>query len=253
MEYVMRKIDINCDMGESYGRFVIGNDAGIMPYISSCNIACGFHGGDPTTIWKTIHLAMDHQVKIGAHPSYPDLSGFGRRTMQMKQEDLKASIIYQVAALYTMVIKTGGKLHHVKVHGSLYNDAVGNEEIAMTILEAVQVIDPELIVFTLPESKFYNLGTQQGMHMWGEAFADRRYKEDGTLVSRRDEGAVIQNADKAANQVLEMVEHNTLTAINGKKIPIQPDTICIHGDTQGAVSIATTIHQKLHDAGIQVA
>ncbi len=253
MEHVMRKIDINCDMGESYGRFTIGNDASIMPFISSCNIACGFHGGDPTTIWHTIHLAIDHQVKIGAHPSYPDLSGFGRRTMQMKLEDLKTSIIYQVAALYTMVKKSGGRLHHVKVHGALYNDAIRNEEIAMTILEAIQFIDPELVVFTLPGSIFYDLGIQQGMSMWGEAFADRRYHEDGTLVDRNNEGAVIYDAEKAANQVLEMVVHNTLTTLKGKKISIHPDTICIHGDTQGAVNIATIIYQKLHDAGIQVA
>lgn len=254
MEYVMRRqIDINCDMGESYGRFVVGNDAAMMPYISSCNIACGFHAGDPTTILDTIHLAIDHQIKIGAHPSYPDLSGFGRRTMHMKTKDLKASIIFQVAALYTMAAKAGSRLHHVKVHGALYNDAANNIDIASVVLEAVKYVDPELVVFTLPGSKFYSLGMEQGVNMWGEAFADRRYNEDGTLVSRSVEGAVIHDSDKAASQVMSIVKHETVTSISGQKIPIYADTICVHGDTRGAINIASNIHQKLQHAGIQMA
>lgn len=236
------KIDINCDMGESYGRFQIGNDAEIMPYIDSCNIACGMHGGDPMTILKTISLAVEMNKKIGAHPSYPDLEGFGRRSMTIPMDELKAIIIFQIASLYTLVEKAGSKLNHVKVHGALYNDAAEDEKLADCVLDAVGYIDTGLGIYTFPDSAMSRKGNELGLNIIHEAFADRRYTDDLRLQSRTIPGAVIDDPRLAAQQVKDIVSDNKVTTVNGIVAPLHAQTICIHGDSPSALGIAKAVH-----------
>lgn len=240
-----RHIDINCDMGESYGRFQIGNDREIMPYIDSCNIACGMHGGDPKTILETISAAVDMGKKIGAHPSYPDHLGFGRRSMDLPFEELRAIIIFQVASLYTLVEKSGSELNHVKVHGALYNDAARNEELSECVLQAITYIDPGLGIFTLPDSAMSKLGKVKGLNIIHEAFADRRYMDDLSLQSRSIPGAVIDDPQQAADQALNIAIHKKVTTVSGKQMPLHAETLCIHGDTPTSVEIAKSIHHIL--------
>jgi UPF0271 protein len=246
------KIDINCDMGESYGRFRVGSDEAIMPYISSCNIACGMHGGDPATIIKTIETAIAHNKKIGAHPSYPDLMGFGRRSMGISRSDLYAAVAFQIASLYTLVEKAGGKLHHVKVHGALYNDAAINPALAGPILDAIKYIDSGLVIFTLPDSILSKTAKERGMKVMHEAFADRRYNDDLSLQSRTIQGAVISDPVIAVKQVMGMVKRKEVITVSGEVKKIQAATICVHGDTKGAVDIAKSIHNSLTQERITI-
>ena len=241
-----RHININCDMAETYGRFQIGNDKEIMPYIDSCNIACGMHGGDPKTILETIAVAVDMGKKIGAHPSYPDHLGFGRRSMDLPFDELRAIIIFQVASIYTLVDKTGSKLNHVKVHGALYNDTARNEELSDCILEAIVFIDPALEIFTLPDSAMSKRGKVKGLNIIHEAFADRRYMDDLSLQSRSIPGAVIGDPLQAADQAQNIAIHKQVTTVSGKQVPLHAETLCIHGDTPSAIDIAKSIHLILN-------
>jgi len=248
----MKKVDLNCDMGESYGRFKIGTDQEVMPYISSCNIACGFHGGDPHTIQKTIELALDHGVSIGAHPSFPDLMGFGRRIMDVGAKELKALMIYQIAALKGMTEALGGKLTHVKPHGALYNMAAKEESLAKVIMEAVKIVDPKLKYFGPSMSNLAILAGRLGLSYVHEVFSDRRYNENLSLVSRKQSRALIEKEEHIWAQVEKMVLHEQVLTVNGKIKNIKAETICIHGDKANAGQIAKMLHRKLLGAGVEI-
>jgi UPF0271 protein len=244
------EIDINCDMGESYGRFKIGDDENIFPFITSCNIACGFHGGDPVTIEKTIEFAIQNNVNIGAHPSYPDLSGFGRRKMDLKKDELKSLIKYQVSALKGLAESRGATLSYVKPHGALYNSMAGNELETKTVIEAIQEIDSSLYLMGLAGSLVEEIANQKKIYFVAEAFADRRYEKDGTLMSRQKEGSVIDDPKEAAEQVLSIVMHQKVKSLDGITIPLKAQSICIHGDNPAAVVILSTLNKRFEENNI---
>jgi len=235
------KIDLNCDMGESYGDNIVGNDEAVMPYITSANIACGFHGGDPLTIEKTIRLALKYGVAIGAHPGYNDLKNFGRQPMILSPDELRASILYQVGALKSMTETLGGKLRHVKPHGAMYNSAASDFDMAMVIAKAVRDIDSSLILVGLSQSELINAAKKVGLAHASEVFADRAYNDDGSLVSRNLPGAVIHDTKVMIDRVIRMVKESVVETVNGKIIPIQADTICVHGDNAVAVEFCAAI------------
>lgn len=247
----MKSIDINCDMGESYGNFSIGNDAAIFPHITSSNIACGMHAGDPYQIEKTIDLALRHAVQIGAHPGYPDLQGFGRRVIPMKREELTAYIKYQVAALKGMVESAGGRLTYVKPHGALYNEMAANASEAETVIAGIKAIDPSLSIMGLAGSHVQQIAAEAGMTFIAEAFADRRYEANGKLRSRLKENAVISSAEEAASQVVAICLKNQTKTLSGEPVHIKAQSFCIHGDNPAAVDILTAITKQLAAAGIE--
>ena len=243
-------IDINCDMGESFGNFIVGNDEAIMPYITSANIACGFHGGDPWHMEKTIRLAIEHKVKIGAHPSYPDLNGFGRRKMDIPKAELKAILKYQIAAIKGMAESMGTKIHYVKPHGALYNTAATEEKEALAIIEAVKEIDDSLYLMGFAGSDFQEHAKKSGLKFIAEAFADRKYTADGKLMSRKLKGASINSDKEAVNQMIAIMLRNTLETEDGTELEIVADSICIHGDNKNAIKILTAMNDKLSSMGI---
>jgi len=224
-------------MGESYGNFKVGQDALIFPYINSCNIACGFHGGDPLTIENTIVNAIKYDLRIGAHPSYPDLAGFGRREMKIPRKELFSIIKYQVAALKGMVKSKGGKLSYVKPHGALYNKMATDLEEAKTVIYAIKEIDPRLSLMGLANTFLANISKELHIEFIPEAFADRRYNSDGTLVSRGLEGAVIEEPEAVLKQVKSIFNKGKTKSIEGDWININAETICIHGDNPFALDI----------------
>ncbi len=248
----MKRIDLNCDLGESYGRFQIGNDEAIMPYITSCNIACGFHGGDPLTIVKTIELAAGHGVQIGAHPSFPDLQGFGRREMVMSAEELTACIKYQVMAVKGLTEAAGQRLKHVKPHGALYNAAAKDIAIAKTLISTVFAIDPELVFVGPAMNKMKDYARQLGQKYASEVFADRLYNDDLTLVNRALPEAMITEEQEAERQVVQMALDQKVTTISGAVKAISADTICLHGDQSSAVLFAKRISAALLKEGLTI-
>ncbi len=252
MDYRLSTIDLNCDLGESYGKMTSQYDEIIMPYLSSCNIACGFHSGDPVTIERTIQMATDHDVAIGAHPSFPDLQGFGRRVMHIPQAELTAIIRYQIAALKGMTEALGGTLHHVKPHGALYNFAAKNEAAAQAIIDAVKSIDDKLIVYGLPNSFLEKKAKQTDLSFAKETFADRRYERDGSLRARTRAGAVIEQKNEVLAQVRMIVEKKQVKTHDNEIISLEADTICLHSDTQGAANLARQIHEMLTSNGIKI-
>lgn len=247
----MKTVDINCDMGESHGNFAIGNDEAIFPYITSSNIACGMHAGDPYHIERTIDLALQHGVQIGAHPGYPDLQGFGRRVIPMKKPELKAYVKYQVAALKGMVESAGGQLSYVKPHGALYNEIAANALEAETVIAGIKAIDPELIVMGLAGSHVEQIAEAAGMAFVPEAFADRRYEADGKLRSRLKDRAVLNDASAAAQQVLNITLDQFTESLGGDRVPITAKSFCIHGDNPAAVDILKAIHDQLLENGVE--
>ncbi len=245
-------IDLNCDMGESYGVYTIGNDDAVMPFISSANIACGYHAGDPIVIGKTIRLALHHAVAIGAHPGYPDREGFGRRSLQMTTEEIYAMVLYQVSALKSMTEALGGTLHHVKPHGALYNDAAQNPAIALAITRAVKDIDSGLLFFGLASSEMITAARHTGLQPVSEIFADRSYNDDGSLVHRSKPGAVLSDMNAVSDRIVSMVKTGKVITVTGKTIPIAAETICIHGDNPHAPEFASTINERLKKEGITI-
>ncbi|MCT2537227.1 LamB/YcsF family protein [Aquibacillus koreensis] len=241
----MRTIDLNCDMGESFGAYRIGQDQEIVKYISSANIACGFHAGDPKTMDETVNLAIKHGVKIGAHPGYPDLNGFGRRKMVLTPEETYQLIVYQVGALLGFVKVNNGELSHVKPHGALYNLAAKDEKIATAIATAVYQVDPTLTLYGLSNSKLTEAGEKVGLTVAHEVFADRTYQADGTLTPRSEPNALLTDSSDAVDQVLQMIKTSTVTDTNGTSIPIKVDTVCLHGDGPHALAFAQQLHQRL--------
>jgi UPF0271 protein len=246
-------IDINCDMGESYGAWKMGEDAAVMPYITSANVACGFHGGDPGTIRATVKLALEHGVAIGAHPSLPDLQGFGRRVMKISPQDMYDLVLYQAGAVEAFARAAGARLHHVKCHGALYNMAANDAGLAEAMARAVKDLGGGLILYALSNSLMMKTAKKLGIRVAGEVFADRGYADDGTLAPRGSPGAMIEDAALAAQRAVSMVEDGYVTALSGVRVPVSPDTLCLHGDQPGAVAFAKAIRKAFSEHGIAVA
>jgi len=246
------KVDLNCDLGESFGAYKIGEDDRILNYVSSINIACGYHAGDPMVMAETVKMAVEKGIAIGAHPGYPDLMGFGRRNMNISLEEARNYMLYQIGALDGFVKAAGGKLNHVKPHGALYNTAAVDYDLAYALAKAVYDYDKNLIFVALANSQAVKAAEDVGLKVAGEVFADRAYEEDGTLVSRKKDGAVIHDEEIALSRVLEFVEKRKVTTISGKEIEISPDTICLHGDNEQAVLFAEKINKSFKEKGIRI-
>lgn len=246
------QIDLNSDLGESYGAWQMGNDSLILAVVSSANIACGFHAGDPAGIFKTLKQAAACGVNVGAHVSYPDLVGFGRRNMDVSYDELLSDVMYQVAALQGLAKAAGTQVTYVKPHGALYNTIAHNLQQAKAVIDAMQLLDPKLILVGLAGSALIEFAQQQGVTVVAEAFADRAYNADGSLVSRRLAGAVLHDVEEIAARVVSLIQTGGVTSIDGQFTPIQAQSICLHGDTQGAVEMAQAIRQRLEQAGIQI-
>jgi len=246
-------IDLNCDMGESYGRWTLGADEEIMPYITSANVACGYHGGDPHVMRRTVALALQHGVAIGSHPGLPDLMGFGRRIMDVSPQEVKDYICYQTGALREFVRVAGGDLQHVKPHGILYNMMEKDEALAVAAGEAtLESGGTDLILMTLASGKFDAACRKRGVRVASEGFADRAYNLDGTLVSRKIAGSLITDPARAAEQAVRMAMDGKVRTLDGVEIDISVQTICCHGDTPGAERIVRAVREGLEKAGGRV-
>lgn len=249
----MNKIDLNCDLGESFGAYTLGMDKEVLKYISSANIACGWHAGDSIVMEKTVKLAKENGVGIGAHPGYPDLVGFGRRELNATPAEVKTYIKYQIGALNAFAQAEGVSLTHVKPHGALYNTAAKNYKIALAIAEGIKEVNPDLIFMGLANSEMIKAGKDIGLQVANEVFADRAYNSDGTLVARTLPGAVIHDKDEAIRRIIKMVKEGKVTAITGEEIDIVVDSICIHGDNPEAVEFAKSINNALHQESVSIA
>jgi len=246
------RIDINSDVGESFGAYTIGHDAGLMKAITSANIAAGFHGGDPSVLRETIRLAKANGVAVGAHPGFPDLVGFGRREIQVTPKETEDFVLYQVAAVVGVAAAEGVKVQHVKPHGALFNQAVRNRELSDAIARAVAALDRSLILFGLPGSEILNAGRAAGLRVAAEVFADRAYEPDGSLASRRKPGSVIHDPDAVVARAVRMAQERTVVAVDGSVVPLEVDTMCVHGDTPGSDDLAARIRAGLQAAGVTV-
>lgn len=246
----MARIDLNCDMGESFGIYKLGYDDQAMPFVTSINVACGFHASDPSNMYKTVALAKKYNVAVGAHPSYPDLVGFGRRVIAASPAEIKADVMYQIGALAAFCKAEGVKMQHVKVHGALYNAAAKDIDAASAIAEAIKAIDPELYMLCLNNSLMVSAAKNAGIKYVEEAFADRAYTAEGTLVPRSQPGSVIHDVNAVAERVLRMARERNVIAIDGTVVPINAQTICVHGDTPGAVDMIKAVRAKLEAEGI---
>jgi UPF0271 protein len=247
------RIDLNCDMGEGFGVYAMGYDEQVMPFVTSINVACGFHASDPSNMLRTVQLAKKHGVAVGAHPSFPDLVGFGRRNMAATPEEIRADTIYQIGALWAFCQSEGVRLQHVKPHGALYNMAATDIRIATAIAEAIRSVDPRLFMLCLGKSQMVEAAKKVGARYVEEAFADRAYTNEGTLVPRSKPGAVIHDIGLVAERVLSMVKHQRVTSIDGVEIPIVAQTVCVHGDTPEAVEMTKLIRKRLEESAIVVA
>jgi len=249
----MHLVDLNCDMGESFGAYRMGRDEEILDYVTSANIACGYHAGDPATMRKTVQMAIEKNVGIGAHPGMPDLFGFGRREINISPQEAYDLVIYQMGALSGFVKSEGGKIQHVKPHGALFNMAAKSAPLSEAIAEAVYKVDPECILFGLAGSELVKAGKKIGLRTASEVFSDRTYQKDGSLTSRREENALIKDHKIAVNQVIRMVKEGKVKSVQGEDVVIQADTICIHGDGLHALEFAQYISNALREAGIRIA
>ncbi len=251
----MIKIDLNSDMGESFGVYKLGMDEAVIQHITSANIACGWHAGDPLVMDRTVKMAVEFGVGVGAHPGYPDLLGFGRRNMDCTLEEVQKYLIYQIGALQAFCKINGTKLQHVKPHGALYLMAVENEEIARAVAEAIVSVNPELLYVALAGAKgefMSRIGQEVGLKVVYEAFADRAYTPDGTLVSRRQPGAVIKDPEEVSERALRMAKDGIVIAVDGTSIPLEAQTLCVHGDTPSAVDLVKKIRETLESDGVLV-
>jgi len=246
------KIDLNCDMGESHGRYQLGNDEAMMPHITSANIACGWHAGDPLVMDATVRLAARHGVGVGAHPGFPDLQGFGRRAMGLSPDEIEAFVLYQVAALSGFARTSGVELAHVKSHGALYNMAAQDRAMSEAIARGVARFSRDLVLVGLAGSLLVEAGLEAGLRVAREAFADRAYNPDGSLRSRRLPGAVLESPEQAAAQAVRLAGEGVVIAYSGEEVRVEADTLCVHGDTPAALSIVQAIRGELSDAGVTV-
>jgi len=249
----MISIDLNCDMGESFGAYTIGADEAVMASITSANVACGYHGGDPGVMRRTVRLAREAGVAVGAHPGFPDLVGFGRREMRMAAQDVEDMVLYQIGALAAIAKSEGVRLSHVKPHGALYNMAVTDKPLAAAIARAVVAFDPALIFFALPNSDVARAANGLGLQVALEGFADRAYEPDGSLTPRSRTGAVIHDVETVVARALRMATDGVVSASDGSTLEMRVDTICTHGDTPGAQSMTRAIRAGLQRAGVTVA
>jgi UPF0271 protein len=247
------KVDINCDMGESFGHFKVGHDEEIMPFITSANIACGFHAGDPMVMARTVRLAKKKAVAVGAHPGFPDLAGFGRRNMELSKEEVTDTLIYQIGALEAFTKAADTVLQHIKPHGALYNAAAKNEAYIEAIIEAACVVDQKSVLFALAGSRMAKMAEEAGMRVAHEVFADRAYTPDGSLVSRNTVGAIVEDAKLVAKRAVKMVKDRRIAAINGLAVEFdEVHTICVHADTLGAVDLVRAVKEALLAADVEV-
>lgn len=247
-----QQIDFNCDCGESFGTWTLGDDAALLRSVTSANVACGGHAGDPDVMRRTVRLARERGVAVGAHPGYPDLIGFGRRSLPMTPAQVANSVLAQIGALAAVARAEGVALTHVKPHGALYNDAVINVTLAQAIAQAVVAFDHDLILVGLAGSELIRAGEAAGLRVAHEAFADRRYEADGTLRSRSLPGAVLDAPNEAAAQAVQLVTQNYAQTLDGAHVPIHADTLCVHGDLPGAAARAAAVRQALDAAGVTV-
>jgi 5-oxoprolinase (ATP-hydrolysing) subunit A len=247
------RVDINCDMGESFGAYQIGADKEVLPHVTSANIACGFHGGDPAVMRATVAEAKTLGVAVGAHPGLPDLVGFGRRAMQVTPQEVYDLIIYQVGALLGFARAAGVELQHVKAHGALYNMAAAQPPLADAIARAVRDVDPRLVLFGLAGSHLLAAAERAGLSSASEAFADRNYLHDGALVPRQRPDALVRDTDEAVRRVVRMVREGVVADVDGEDIEIRADTVCIHGDGPHAADLAKNLNAGLRAAGVEVA
>ena len=248
----MYSIDLNSDMGESFGAYKIGGDEEIIKYVTTANVACGWHAGDPMVMEKTVALAKEFGTAVGAHPGFPDLMGFGRRNMAVTPEEAKAYVKYQLGALQAFAKAHGVKIQHVKPHGALYNMAAVDEKLAKAMCEAVYEVDKDIIFMGLAGSKMITAAEEIGLKAASEVFADRAYNDDGTLVSRKLPGAVIKDKELAIKRVVRMVKEGKVESINGKDIDIKADSICVHGDNPKALEFVKNIRETLEKEGVTI-
>ncbi|TDF62505.1 LamB/YcsF family protein [Cupriavidus sp. L7L] len=246
------QIDLNSDLGESFGAWSMGNDAAMLDIVSSANVACGFHAGDPAGILQTLKAASERGVAVGAHVSYPDLQGFGRRNMDVASADLVADVIYQISALSGMAATVGTTVRYVKPHGALYNTIASDERQARDVIAAIRAVNPELALVALAGSPLVGWAREAGLRVIAEAFADRAYTPQGTLVSRREKGAVLHDAADVAQRMLRLVREGTVLAIDGSVARVEAQSICVHGDSDGALEMARAVRAVLERDGIAV-
>ncbi|WZL72224.1 LamB/YcsF family protein [Clostridiaceae bacterium 35-E11] len=248
----MYKVDLNSDLGESFGNYKIGLDEEVIQYVTSANVACGWHAGDPMVMEKTIQMAKKQAVGVGAHPGFLDLMGFGRRNLVVTPDEVKVYVKYQLGALMAFAQAQGLRVQHVKPHGAMYNMAAKDKALAKAIAEAIYEVDKNIILLALANSEMIEAGNQVGLKVANEVFADRAYNKDGTLVSRKSEGAVIHDADLAITRVVRMVKEGKVTAITGEDIQINAQSICVHGDNPEALEFVKKIRSKLKEEDIEV-
>lgn len=246
------KIDINCDLGEGFGAYRMGDDEALMRIISSANIACGFHAGDPSVMVRTVALAKDEGVDVGAHVGFPDLQGFGRRPMQLDAAELEALTLYQLGALHAIARAAGRPMTHMSFHGALGNMSFVDAALAETLMRAVRAFDPSLIVIAPPWTELERAALQAGLPVARVVFADRAYDDSGLLVSRKLPGAVIKDAEEVSRRVVRMLNDRAITSVNGVRLPVQIDSVLVHGDTPGAASLATLLRDRIESSGATV-
>jgi len=246
------KIDLNSDLGESLGGGRMGDDAAMLDIVSSANVACGFHAGDPAGILETLKAARERGAMVGAHVSYPDLVGFGRRNMDVASADLVAGVIYQIGALQGLARVAGTEVRYVKPHGALYNTIAHDRRQATDVITAMRAIDPSLVLVALAGSPLIDWARDAGLTVVAEAFADRGYTPEGTLVSRRDPGAVLHDVDQIAARMLSLVRDGVVEAVDGSLVRIAADSICVHGDSPGAVAIARHLRERFEQEGVRI-
>ncbi|CAL9554211.1 5-oxoprolinase subunit A [Nocardiopsis dassonvillei] len=249
----MSRIDLNSDLGEGFGRWELGDDRDLLSIVTSANVACGFHAGDPSVMRRTAADAAARSVAVGAHVGYRDLAGFGRRFIDVPPAELTADVLYQMGALSSFTRLAGDRIRYVKPHGALYNTIVHHEEQAAAVVEAVRAFDPGMPVLGLPGSRFLRLAEEAGLPVHREAFADRAYTPGGTLVSRREPGAVLHDPGEIAERCLRIARREPVTAVDGSEILIEADSLCVHGDSPGAVAIARAVAERLRTEGVTLA
>ncbi|HXX36601.1 MAG TPA: 5-oxoprolinase subunit PxpA [bacterium] len=250
---MLRIVDFNCDLGESFGAYTIGADAEMMGIVTSANVACGFHGGDPLVMERTVRLAREHGVGIGAHPGFPDLAGFGRREMRLSPDELRTAFIYQIGALTAFAHAQGTSVQHVKGHGALQNTAAYDETLSRAIVEAVASVDRRLIIVAFPDSVLARVARDAGLAVAREAFGDRGYTRNGKLVSRSHPLALVTDPEAVAHRVLRIATEGIVETVDGGEFRLEPDTICFHGDTPSAPALARAARDVLARAGVRVA
>ncbi len=248
----MYRVDLNCDLGESFGAYVMGMDDKVIPHITSANVACGYHASDPVVMEKTIALCRANSVAVGAHPGFPDLMGFGRRDMRLSPAEAKAYMLYQIGALEAFCRAAGVKLCHVKPHGALYNMAAKDSALAKAICQAIREFDSTLVLLALAGSEVIRAAQEMGLPYAQEVFADRGYEEDGSLVARSKPGAMITDEEEAIARVVRMVTEGKVRAVTGKDVPVKADSICIHGDGEHALQFAQKIREALISSNVQL-